>query len=190
MINRDQLSSTRVSSAYKKTSFVLPVLMGLFFSPLFLAAWFYLNPHYLPKKNAAHGTLLQPPLQLASLQTSALWPNHWGIVYLAPRSCTFICQNKIKQRQSILSSVGIRPTSVTYGVITASASKIKNLFIIPVSPYRLHQLLSYKGSTRFYEGTFFVIDPRGNILLAYGPSSPPSDMYQDLKILRRNFNID
>lgn len=175
-------------------------IFALFVGP-FLFAWFLFNhSDQLTLKTVNKGTLLSPTintnnfiLKNANHTRETLKGKKWHLLFLTDKPCQQQCQNKLDLAIRIWLALGKRKDQITPVMLTSyqkeenvlSTTQFPDLtiFHFPKENFlTLTHQLSKAGQPR-PEDNFFLVDGRGQIMMAYAPDTNPKDMIKDLKRL-------
>lgn len=171
----------------KKAWQIFSIITLLFVVPVILAGLFYTHTTWLPKRSLNHGKLLAPPLALRQLAIDPAALQHkWGLVYVHSGVCDSFCQQGLYNMRQIQRALGKDTQRLQRILLTVQPG--------PADP-PLQKLLD-DSQTLFWRvdavvlnqvlgrpAAFYVIDPLGNIILAYSASDNPEWMLDDLKYL-------
>lgn len=191
-----------ISKAYsKKRSWVIPLLLVLFIGPLVIAWFMVIEGDKLGSSN--YGQLIQPPLditQLPLLDTNGntfaqtQFKDHWIMVYVEPDSCRELCQKNLYFMRQIRLATGKDMNRVERVLITFTDQpndpQLSNL-LTSVYPGTLHLLVAKKQFQQFIaplststlalqQGSFYLVDPHGNVMMYYPAEVKPSWIFKDL----------
>lgn len=144
---------------------IVTSLLAIFSLPIILSGVFYLHPNWLIGKTSNKGYLLTSHANLADQHTGK-----WLLALFYPAPCKQTCKNTLKQYQQIIKATGKNQLRVNSFII--SKSEAVNLEKIKL-PFALKN------------GTTFLIDPLGNIVMAYPPKTKSMNILKDLKRLLR-----
>lgn len=185
----------------------------IFALPMFCAWLLYQwdNHHRTPTKTRNYGELIQPPLDLSQLnlqpsdnetnQTSSR--GKWLLLYVSPISYDPLCEDNLRKMRQVRIATGKDMQRVARAVLTFSHQSTDN---------HLHRLLmtDYVGTAHFItdkqtfkqfikplsnsdfvlqQGYLYLVDPNGNVMMAYKPDTEPGPIYKDLVHLLNNSQI-
>lgn len=187
---------------HRKPRLVLSILFAIFFVPLLLAWLMEAKQGSLSNKTTNHGQLLEPSLDFKALSLHDakqqdiephIWRGHWLLVYALPLQCGASCEKTLFYLQQIRSSTGkdsgrVRNLAFGFNDLPADPhvkeilSKYPNTVALNTSYQKYSQLLAKIPNANLDQqrGNIFLIDPLGNIILAYSETTPPMDIYKDL----------
>lgn len=189
----------------------LLLLFFVFVSP-FVIAWFmYQDRAVLQGKLGNHGQLLQPPISITQLQLtneqsqsidnttnqfntliapSALRTNgQWLLMLFYPGLCDQICQQRLYYIRQIRTATDTNSERVERAILTYKVQD-PNLIKLLSGPFAgtrhlyaiRNQVIKVLKNT-VQPGTIYIVDPLGNIVLAYPVSEKPENMLADLQRL-------
>lgn len=180
------------------------VIAAIFLLPL-LVAWFMYSGtiEYKPSATKNRGDLVQPPVPLDWEETIVLASNgdippaagevfneHWVVLYPVPDHCDEECVREATDLRQIHRASGRQQSRILIALlIKESATPEIEALLRKIYPI-FHLISDPSGSvaTALARATsgkmaFYLIDPLGNIMMAYPSGSDPNDLKQDLKRL-------
>ncbi|MDX1434408.1 MAG: hypothetical protein R3286_18340 [Gammaproteobacteria bacterium] len=182
----------------KRGRLVLVAVFALFFVPV-LGAWLLnvLAPHWQPFGRVNEGTLVEPPLRLATTAlrgadgaplAADVFAGHWTLVHLQGSSCDEPCREALERT---------RQTRLALG---DDIARVRRLLVqrpdaAPASPGAadtdLHIAIAPAGwpagvAMDAHGGSaLLLVDPQGYLVLHYPPDVTRRALYADLKRLLR-----
>lgn len=169
-----------------KPRLTLLILIAIFVIPMFMAGKMYFSSHSPLPKPLNRGILLNPLLQYADLEASAPLERRWTLLQVQLRPCEEQCKKNLYKINQVWLALGAEQDRVGRAILTAKEgpNPLPMDFIKENYP-RLQLLLIPEKNLQSLakHGELFVVDPLGNILLAYSETAPPDDLYSDLKRL-------
>lgn len=184
-------------TAKKRNLFIPIILLVLFIGPM-VAAWLLYASKTFQPTTTNNGHLISPPLQLTSLALSKpqALKGKWLFVYINPNACTVQCEKNIYFMRQIRTSLGKDMDRVVRVYITYPAennTQLQNYLargydgteVFTTNPQVLQQFLSplaYKQQI-LTQGSFFLVDPLGNVMMNYSLTQKPKEILKDLKRL-------
>jgi len=180
------------------------IVLGLFFLPLVLAFAVYYGSNWRPSGTTNKGDLINPAisLPLVKLLTSEgeitndrFLRGDWSLVYLGDGSCDQPCRDALFSMRQAFQLLGkdmtrIKRVFLYAGNITDPAfflAQHTDLMKVNIDAAAGHQLLEVfpddKGVPALKSGKIYIVDPLGNLMMAYIPDTDPRNIYQDLKKL-------
>ena len=182
--------SPRVALVIIAAIFVLPLAVA------FLMYWGAID--YNPVETRNLGTLVQPPVpvDLAGLEPlgsdtielEAL-KEHWVVMHHVPKTCDEACREAVTALRQVHRSTGrnqarIRMLLLSKNPDPEAAAELQSIYplfrLALVNPQMSANLQEIPGST---EGSTYLIDPLGNIMMSYAAGVDPNDLKKDLKRL-------
>jgi cytochrome oxidase Cu insertion factor (SCO1/SenC/PrrC family) len=195
----------------KKFYLMMSGFLMIFALPM-LSAWllYQWDNHHAPVKTRNYGQLIQPPLDLSqlNLQTSDAHDQSqsrgkWLLLYVSPISYDPLCEDNLRKMRQIRIATGKDMQRVARAVLTFSHQPADN---------HLHQLLmtDYVGTVHFItdkqtfvhfikplsnaelvlqQGYLYLVDPLGNVMMAYESNTDSAPIYKDLTHLLNNSQI-
>jgi len=182
-----------------RQQFTLLGIFSLFMGPVLLvilmrSSWW----QYQPVGMNNHGHLVQPAVNL-SLQQSADMDNKWLLVYVLEQTCDQACIESVTALRQIHRAAGRNAEHLAIVLLseTLPDPELKDRleaiypefnFVTDSSHTALTTLAVV--NTQVPANTAgpndihtYVLDPRHNVILAYGVNARPSDLHKDLKRL-------
>lgn len=189
---------------------MLVTLALLFFVPLFVAMmmqsqWW----GFQPRRMINAGQMVQPPVPLELEQAKVLYPpdagpellrGKWLMLYPYDGQCDQACMGDVTGLRQVHKAAGRNRKRVGIALLSprdisvesrARLTAIYSQFVLLSDPagttaavLALASAGSLQGDTGA-QGRGFLLDPAGNIILAYAPGFDPSDINKDLKRLLR-----
>lgn len=184
----------------------LLVLLIVFAAP-FAGSWFLFNFTHLGRGDGsgAHGNLVVPPRLLpavelrdiAGVQADTLLRGKWTLLYLLPGPCEESCLAAMYQMRQLRLALGrhthrMQRALVVYGDFPLRfpepvAKEYAGQTIIagsaldgdePGRNFRMHA-----GDDPLAAGRLYVVDPMGNLMMAYPAGADPGGIIDDLERL-------
>lgn len=172
-----------------KTKILLIALLVLL--PFVFARVLYHHQSWLPQHKTNRGQLLTPPLTIQQLGLELAATHHrWVLVLVSPGACDSECQQQLHTMQQIQRALGkdmnrLQRVLLTTAAVDPSLQAGLNASATiswPVDATVLTRVLGQPAQ-------WYVIDPLGNIILAYHAHLNPEAMLDDLKYLMGVSNI-
>lgn len=172
------------------------VVAAAFLGPLLIAAWLYFQGgSFAPTGRTNYGALLEPIINLDdALPGSALQAHRaagWLLLYASEEPCGDPCRealHTLRQSRLMLGKDMGRLTRVFLHGDTQPDTVFlaeKHRGLITLKDASLNGLLNDKRPAELPAGGYFLIDPRGNLVMYFRPDIDPSDMVDDIKRLLR-----
>ena len=169
-----------------KSKVTLLILLAVFILPMYFASQLYYSRHDSIPKPLNRGTLLNPMIPFAGLEADHPLERHWTMVQIQMKPCEDQCKKNLYKMNQVWLSLGADQDRVNRSLVTIEALKteVQTDFVHASYP-RLQLLLipEKKLQSLRNHGDLFIVDPLGNIMLAYSETAPPDDIYADLKRL-------
>ena len=176
----------------------LIIIAGLFLSPLILAWLMWAGViDFNPSQTRNKGNLVQPPVPLAwddQLSSTDL-AKHWIVLHLVPDPCSEECIEAISALRQVHMASGRDQSRIRMVLLLQDSRNIDADGRLQ-EIYPLFKLVGNPGGSLFRDldtiasafsstaqGSSYVVDPIGNIMLFYGAGSDPNDLKDDLKRL-------
>ncbi len=182
-----------------RQQYTLLGIFALFLGPVILvmlmrSSWWQYQPAGL--KN--HGQLVQPPV-LISLGVAEEISGRWVILYVLDQSCDKACIDQVTSLRQIHKAAGRNREHLSVVLLSkeqpepsqrAALEAIYASFIWATDKQAIaltkldtinHELLPDAGQANTIHT--YILDPRLNVILAYGAGADPNDIHKDLKRL-------
>lgn len=182
----------------------LLIIAAVFLLPLMLA-WFMYNGtiEFKPAATRNFGQLIEPPLPI-NWKDVALLPNtgnrttdafaefgkHWTILFPVPDGCPESCLQQAVAFRQIHRALGRQQDRVRIALLLQNGemASVETSLRDSYSGFHLvrdpaESLESALQQASRGPGTVYLIDPLGNIMMAYEGGADPNNLKQDLKRL-------
>ena len=184
-------------------------LAALFFVPLGLSfLWYYGRTELRPDAGVQRGELIHParplpqltlPLATGGTTASAFLERTWTLLYLAPGPCDQTCRARITELRQLRLALGRESNRVTGVLLYTGPAPDRNWLetehtgLIAASLEDLddrdRMLTPFPGGDNpaalMAAGRVYLVDPNGNLMMAYPAGTPLKDIHEDLKRLMR-----
>jgi len=180
------------------------VITAMFLLPLLLAWFMYSGViEYKPSSTRNFGRLVEPPIPVeweetrlipgadeASSGLGQAFSEHWVVLYWLPDSCLETCFQEVSTLRQIHLASGRDQPRIRIALLIRDSSSIEVQDALR-KIYPKFQLVgdpSGKLSAALEQATegisnAYLIDPLGNIMMAYESGADPNHLWQDLKRL-------
>ena len=187
---------------------MLLLLMALFAAP-FAVSWYLFNFTQVGRDSASrsHGQLVVPPRPLFAAplydivgrQEAGVLRSRWSLLYLITGPCDRSCVDALGLLRELRVALGmysqrLQPVLVVYGrfppdLPVAAPQNYPGQLIMAGSAvdgdnagssFRL-----FEGDTPLRAGRMYLVDPMGNLILAWSTGTDPAGIIADLKRLLR-----
>ncbi len=205
-MTEDQGSGTR----HSRLHWPLIALLLLFGLP-YIGSWLLLqHPEWMPEGNVSHGELIVParPWSLEGLRDDAgeilspewLRQGRWTLMTVADGGCEEACRRNLFHLRQIRRALGrdlARVQRLLLVVGEPGQELLRQLrgeypglriAMVPESRRRDAQSLLLPPG-RELKDRLWLLDPDGQVMLAYGPGTPPKGILKDIQRLLKA-NID
>lgn len=168
----------------KKNYLSLMFLVIVFTMPGIAAYIAYKHPKLLGENSTNHGQFVNPPVLIKQLSKS----QKWHLVYYSKQDCAADCMGYLDKLARIRLALGRHLYDVDGYLFLSSSSKdltIKQEKILKDINIRSLKISSdnQKDSRFFVNDAYFIINPDGYVILAFGRENTSEDIFQDLKKL-------
>lgn len=176
------------------------LIAAVFFGPLLLAAWLYYGGAFMqPEGRANNGALLEPIVSLSErLPDSPLYPAHkgkWLLLYAADGACLEACLQGLHTIRQIRLMLGTEMDRVTR-IFLHDESPLDTVFVsleheglVALHDPASSVLIKSKRPAELEAGGYYLIDPRGNLVMYFHAGLPPREIVDDIKRLLRLSHI-
>jgi cytochrome oxidase Cu insertion factor (SCO1/SenC/PrrC family) len=190
---------------WKLNSKIAIVLLTLVFTMPMACAWIaYSNGFFLSMHTINHGQLIDPPLEITQLSlinhdgqavTNQHFRGKWWLIYLHQQaSCNLVCKKTLYDMRQIRQATGKDRERIARAVITFQDSPDPDLQNLLEHDYpntqhfmtrrsRYLQLLQKQSLKKLAitQGSLYLVDPLGNVMMFYTSDAPPKGVLKDLQ---------
>ena len=183
-------------------------LAALFFVPLALSFLLYYGTSWRPSGTTQHGDLIEPPRPLPAIplvpvtggpaQAEGL-RGAWHLVYLGPADCGQPCRDSLVLTRQVRLALDKDVTRVRRVYLYpgeaspagALATEHPDLLLASLAGEAGAGLLAEfpKGAAAAEAGQWFLVDPLGNLMMAYPADVTPKGLLKDLERLLKLSHI-
>jgi hypothetical protein len=167
----------------------LVALLLVAFAPL-LAAYGLWWGGWEPVSSSAQGQLLQPVMPLAQWWGPGEHPapGHWLLVEVVPPACAAACRDSLDQLTRLQMALG-KDAQRVRRLWLGDSLRLQGNDGLPLTadPYLLTRPAVPAGLPPGVSR--FIVDPAGNLILAYAPGQPLQALLKDLRRLLRASQI-
>ncbi len=171
-------------------------IFALFLGPVLLvmmmrSSWWQYQPSGLKNR----GLLVQPPVHLALDQTQAI-DGKWLILYVLDEPCDQACIDNVTALRQIHRATGRKGEHLAITLLSLTGiepplrSRLESIypefnFVVDSGQTALATLHGINADIAANPGDIhtYVLDPMGNVILAYNSGADPTDVHSDLKRL-------
>jgi cytochrome oxidase Cu insertion factor (SCO1/SenC/PrrC family) len=185
----------------------LLVIAGLFIFPLLLAWLMYTGAiEFQPGSTRNLGDLLQPPvpvpwdgIQLDGVTDAAAadaFLGHWLVLHAVPGPCAEICREHVTNLRQVHRAAGRQQSRIRLALLKGpdgngsfyALQEIYATFRLLENPDgllwdTLRTIAAQADPPAPAQGSTYLIDPLGNIMMFYAAGYDPNDLKNDLKRL-------
>jgi hypothetical protein len=198
-IHQFQKPDRKQKMSLSRQQFTLLGIFALFIGPVLLvilmrSSWW----QYQPSGMKNHGHLVQPAASL-SLQQSADIENKWLVLYVLEQTCDQACIDSVTALRQIHRAAGRNGEHLAIALLSetpidpALEARLEAIypefnFVADSSDTALTTLQSVNAQVPPDPAgpndiRTYILDPRRNVILAYGANANPNDLHKDLKRL-------
>lgn len=168
------------------------LLGALCFGPLLLAAALYygpwFDPHELPRLEAPGRHLFEPPLTPPPLaldphEGAPAAPLRWSLIYATMARCDAACTEELERLRAVHLALGRRADRVRRVLISPGQGSVDDPALWTGRLDSNDAFVAAVGAERLRDGEILVVDPLGNVVLAYPAGAAQRDLLDDLKRL-------
>lgn len=180
----------------QKPIWLLLFLFIVFFLPLLLAWLQYSQKYSFTSGLTNHGELINPPFPINELQIHHFsQQGKWLILLFYPRPCTSSCQHALYQMRQIRIALDADSDRLQRAILTDQTpdpeltpllqTDYAGTLHLIVDPRRLANAMKKHTHTthELQNGTLYLVDPHGNVMMFYPPQADPKGIFNDLQRL-------
>lgn len=172
---------------------LLVVIAAMFLLPLLLAWFMYSGTiEYKPGTTRNYGQLVTPPLPLSwdEISGGEAFREHWVILHRVPDPCSSDCISQISDLRQVHRASGRQQSRILIALLldepvadefSAMLNQTYPQFHLVTDPTSGLQNTMQKAAP--WNGAVYLVDPLGNIMMAYPGGDDPNHLKQDLKRL-------
>lgn len=193
----------QVPGRRSRQRWILPLLAVLFMGPL-LAAWlfYFVGDGWRPGGAVNHGRLLDNPVTLRAPQSSVAvavpggpFRGKWSLVYVTLGRCDKSCVDALDKIRRVRLALGEKSARVERILLHDEGAPGGNAAAGDLGPglatlslddeYGRSLLLQFEAASggALAREPVFIVDPLGNVIMAYAPGFEMRGMLADLKRL-------
>jgi cytochrome oxidase Cu insertion factor (SCO1/SenC/PrrC family) len=191
------MSISMLSKHYRKI--IIVILMLIFVIPM-LAAWLSFSwGWFLSEKKSNYGILLRPPLPISTLaltddkgnEIKSQLKGKWWLIYITNHPTNSLSKRNLYYLRQIRQATGKNRERIERALITTPPGNNINIWLqknypgtnhFTISSEKLKELeLNLPKELALQEGSLYLIDPLGNIMLFYAPDAAPKGIFKDLQ---------
>lgn len=187
------MSSRAAAAARKRKTWPLYLLVAVTAAPA-LAAWVvYSVPGLLPEARGNRGALVQPALAMPESIDARVFSGQWSMVAWAGGSCGDACRARVHDMRQVRLALAehrdrtgrfVLAADGAKGVAEAVASWPGAQVLEPGDAALAELVAKMKSAGAAPEGgSVYLVDPMGDLMMAYGPQQPAEDILADLEKL-------
>ncbi|WP_440874853.1 hypothetical protein [Thalassotalea sp. PLHSN55] len=159
----------------KKSRRTLILVLLTFGLPIILAK-LALEQNWLDYGVTNQGTLMNEEITLTELGLEAVpFPQQWLILYALPSSCQLHCQQTLESVHNSYVALGREMPRVTPVALVQNQLSVEQNQRIEQSQWQLLSMPSV-AKQKINQGSVFVVDPLGNIILQHVPPTQENDL--------------
>ena len=147
--------------------------MAISILPVFLGSLLYYFHGYFQLKTLNHGVLINPPIQMKTLNT--LGEKQWQIIYIPQQCCDAICQKTMFTLHQLKKVLGKESKRVNLVLASQQNCQIKELHDFKKLLFTARQYPQLRNDK------IYLLDPLGNLFMYYSANTDPMNILSDLK---------
>jgi cytochrome oxidase Cu insertion factor (SCO1/SenC/PrrC family) len=209
------MTVTQQPTKHNRAAWILIILAVIFIGPM-IAAWSLYTDRgnsFLLGETINYGQLVQPPLDFTQfkfrhLDNSAFTTDEladtWWMVYITPGPCNNVCQKNLYKMRQVWIALGKDQDRVQRLLITfpyTALVKVNSISQLqkeyPGMQYGKTTLTEVKDlfanvtlqKITPQQGALYLVDPHGNLMMAYAPDADPEGLLKDLTRLLNTSQI-
>ena len=181
----------------------LLLIAALFIVPLAVAWMMYSGAiEYSPGASRNYGRLVEPPrpIDWAGIEVDGApapsagnpFAEHWLVLYVVPNPCGEVCASAATDLRQVHRAAGRDQPRIRLALLhdlpdAAAADRLRGIYpafhLVEDPDRRLWATLDGLAGEGAASGKTFLVDPLGNIMMAYEAGSDPNGLKKDLKRL-------
>jgi len=181
----------------------LSLLLLFFVGPLIAAWWLFANTKVWTGSTVNTGQLIQPTLNFAQLKLNNTngtlldvkpMRGHWVMLYLLPKAnCDKECLDNLYKMRQVRTALGKNRERVQRLVVTFAEQSPPQLASLLSKEYvgTVQGVIAKNAGLQFFahtplppialqQGSLYLVDPLGNIMMAYQADFAPKNLLKDL----------
>src|SRR5450755_2565914 len=173
-------------------------LAVLFFAPLALSFYLYYGySRFQPSNHVNHGALIEPVRPMPALALPLLGgaytapdflQHKWTLLYASRGACSDMCRQKLYDTRQVRVALD-RDMGRVQRVLIADADCCEAQFLqreqADLIVVRAADAAPLLAALPQDAGALYIIDPLGNLMMAYAPDAPAKGLLDDMKRLLR-----
>ncbi len=200
--------SDPLSGGLRRSRMVLLLLVAIFAAPL-AVSWYLFNFTQVGRGavSASHGQLVTPPrllpeaplYDISGRRETGVLRSRWSLLYLLSGPCERACMDALDQLRQLRLAMGrhgdrLQRVLVVYGrfppdppalATGAYAGQMVMVGSVVDGDDPGHNFRLFDGDTPLLAGRLYLVDPMGNLMLAWSAGTDPGGIIADLKRLLR-----
>jgi cytochrome oxidase Cu insertion factor (SCO1/SenC/PrrC family) len=189
------------------------ILLAILFIGPMIAAWslYSSDNRWLLGETINHGQLIQPPLDFSQFKLTDLSGSpldskkiigQWLMVYITPEPCGAVCEKDLYNLRQVRLALGkdmdrVQRWWVTFPSVTPvilNKTPQKNFPGMHYAKTTLPEVNSFFAKVELrgiapQQGALYLVDPHGNMMMAYAPGAAPKGLLKDLTRLLNTSQI-
>ena len=169
----------------RRNSWILIALVLIFLTPGICAFFFYSNPTWLGGVETNRGVFIKPPVLLSMLPKN----DKWRIALYSPQKCDIECMGNLDKLARVRLALGRQLYNVDVCLLLDSKSpdlsEKQTELLQDVGSHVLKFAATSQEHKNIFSDkpAFYIISPENYVVLSYKVTSPPDDIFHDIKQL-------
>jgi hypothetical protein len=180
----------------RKQTTTLSLLTLIFVIPMLVAWLAYSKGWFMTGHTSNRGTLFQPSINIATLALTdaqnqpADFHGKWWLVYVGSNLQDKPALRSLYYMRQIRQATGKNRDRVERAVVTLQttpelkqwlAQHFPQTYLFKISPEKIALLAPATKKLALEQGSLYLVDPLGNIMMFYAPDAAPKGILKDLE---------
>lgn len=182
-------------------AYTFSLISLIFVIPMIIAVALYYERETLGK-TLNRGQLINPALPISELSiqqgTPASTQGRWLVFFINKGPCEQTCQHTLFNLRQIRLATGKNSARLSPAILTFQENhfphpqlekllshQFPEMLHLTANQKHFNQIINQRVRARYatHSGATFIVDPLGNVIMAYKPNAAPSTIYKDLSRL-------